>query len=334
MKNLIQTVVATTALLITTTISGNSIAQEVTLRLGTVDPQVTHSGVGAEKFAEEVSRLSNGTMEVKVFHAGQLGNIPTQISNVFSGAQDLHLIYPEFLGSVSDEAKVISLPYLFTDHDHLQKFYKSDLWQPMIETLDGQGAVILDKDWTWWILDPRGFGSIRAVYEPSDFDGLKMRIWEAKSAIETWKGFGTNPVVVPRPEMYLAFKQGIIEGGPETVGAWVDAKNVEHAKYWIRTDEYHQIINIMINKKKFETLTDEQKDILEEAMITAGETFRSHSQANFEQKKAIARSEYDANIIEPAIGPWRKSGAETIDRLIADGFVEADYVEAIRALDQ
>ena len=77
--------------------------------------------------------------------------------------------------------------------------------------------------------------------------GLKLRIWESRTAIATWQGFGANTIVVPRPEMYLAFQQGIIEGGPETIGIAVDQKNVELAKHWTRTDEYFQIINVMVN---------------------------------------------------------------------------------------
>jgi len=323
----------TFVLAVTFIYGGATMAQEVTLRIGTVDTANSHSGVGVEAFAKEVNRLSKGTMEIKVFHAGQLGNIPAQIANVFSGAQDMHLIYPEFLGSLAEEARVISLPYLFNDMDHLKKFYMSSLWKPVLDRLEQQGSVMLDNEWTWTILDPRGFNATRPIYSPADFKGLKLRIWEAKAAIETWKGFGANPVVVPRPEMYLAFKQKIIEGGPETAGVWVDQKNAEHAKYWIRTEEYFQFINIMINKKKFESLTSDQQGILRQATTNAGADFRNYSQANFETKKAIARNQFGGHVIEPALGPWRKAAKMTIDKLIADKFIDGDYIEKIRALD-
>lgn len=312
---------------------GAAMAETVTFRLGTVDNAVSHSGVGVEAFAKEVDRLSEGTMEVKVFHGGQLGNIPAQIANVFSGAQDMHLIYPEFLGSLAEEARVISLPYLFNDMDHLKKFYKSSLWKPVLDRMEDQGSVMLDDEWSWTILDPRGFNATRPIFSPAEFKGLKLRIWEAKAAIATWKGFGANPVVVPRPEMYLAFKQKIIEGGPETAGVWVDQKNVEHAKYWVRTEEYYQFINIMVNKKKFESLTDKQRGILRQAATNAGVDFRNYSQANFEIKKAVAREEFGAHIIEPALGPWREAAKATIESLIADGFIDGGFIEKIRALD-
>src|SRR5258708_8138853 len=117
-------------------------AQQVVLKLGHVDGERSHSGVTVDAFAREVDQLSKGTMKIEVFHAGKLGGIPAQLANVFSGAQDMHLLYPEFLSSFAQEAKLISMPYLFESIEHLQRFYKSDLWKPVIEKLDSQCAVI------------------------------------------------------------------------------------------------------------------------------------------------------------------------------------------------
>jgi TRAP-type C4-dicarboxylate transport system substrate-binding protein len=267
-----------------------------------------------------------------VFHSGQLGPIPDEIANVFSGAQDMHLIYPEFLGTFVEEAKVISLPYVFEDLEHLQAFYQSDLWRPAIETLEENGAVILDPEWTWKIYDPRGFISTEPVFTPADLDGFKMRIWEAKAAIETWQGFGANTTVVPRPEMYLAFQQGIIQGGPETLGIAYDQKNVEMAKYWVRTEEYYQIVNIMMNQDRYNGLTEEQQRILHQAATNAGEVFRQTTMANFNAKKRQAGDEQGVSVIEPALGPWRERGQETIAKLEAEGFIPAGFVEEIQAL--
>jgi TRAP-type transport system periplasmic protein len=308
-------------------------ADPITFKLGHVDNAASHSGVGVEAFAAEVERLSDGAMKVEVFHAGQLGPIPDEIANVFSGAQDMHLLYPEFLGTFVEESKVISLPYVFDDLEHLQAFYKSELWQPAIETLEENGAVLLDPEWTWKIYDPRGFISTKPVFTPSDLADFKMRIWEAKAAIETWQGFGATTTVVPRPEMYLAFQQGIIEGGPETIGIAYDQKNVEMAKYWVRTDEYYQIINIMMNKARYESLSDEQRAILHQAAANAGETFRQETMANFNTKKRQAGDEYGVSVIEPALGPWRERAKETIAKLQAEGFVPAGFVEQIRDLE-
>lgn len=307
-------------------------AQTITFRLGTVDNPSSHSGIGAEAFAAEVERLSGGTMKVDVFHAGQLGTIGDQIKNVLTGAQDMHLLYSEFLTNLIDESKIISAPYVFRDLDHLQRFYTSDIWGAAMDRLASMGAVVIDPDWTWRIEDPRGLIAVRPIETPEDLTGLKLRIWESKTAIDTWAGLGANPIVVPRPEMYLAFKQGLIEGGPETIGIAYDQKNVEVAKYWTRTAEYHQILNILVNKRRFDSLGAEQQAILREAVQTAASAFVGETVRGYSEKKELAEREYGVTILEPDLTPWREKSRLVLEKMEADGVIPAGLVERVQAL--
>jgi TRAP-type transport system periplasmic protein len=300
---------------------GGAAAQQLTLRLGHVDAQASHSGVGADAFAAAVARLSNGEIKVNVFHAGQLGPIPEEIRNVFAGSQDMHLLFPEFLTNLIDESKVISAPYLFKSHAHQQAFYKGDLFKPALDKMRSLGGIVLDEEWTWWQRDPRGLVSVRPVRTPDELKGLKLRLWESRTAIATWQGFGAETRVVPRPEMYLAFKQGIIEGGPETIGIAVDAKNVEVAKHWTRTDEYFQIINILMNVRKWQSLTEAQRSILRQAAKEAGELFRKESERGFTEKRERAEKEYGVTVYEPDLTPWRTMAPKIIEALEADGTI-------------
>ena len=302
-------------------LAGGATAQKLELRIGHVDAQASHSGVGADAFAAAVARLSNGEIKVNVFHAGQLGPIPEQIRNVIAGTQDMHLLFPEFLTNLIDESKVISAPFLFKSHAHQQAFFKSEIFKPALDKLRTLGAVMIDEDWTWWQMDPRGLVSVRPVRTPDELKGLTLRIWESRPAIATWQGFGAQTRVVPRPEMYLAFKQGIIEGGPETIGIAVDQKNVEVAKHWTRTDEYYQILNILVNARKWQSLTDAQRGILRQAAKEAGELFRKESERGFTEKRARAEKEFGVTVYEPDLTPWRRMSPAIIQALEADGTI-------------
>jgi TRAP-type C4-dicarboxylate transport system substrate-binding protein len=312
--------------------AGATLGAPIVFSLGHVDSQPSHNGVGVDAFVKEVERLSGGSMQINAFHAGKLGPVPVEITNTLNGSQDMHLIVSEFMTTFIEESKVLSLPYLFESLEHLQKFKKSNLWKPAVDRIDSLGAVILDKEWTWKVYDPRGLISVRPISTPKDLEGVKIRLWESKTAIETWKGFGANTIVVPRPEFYLAFKQGVVEGGPETIGVAVDQKSVEVGKFWTRTDEYNQINNIMVNKKKYESLTSEQKGILQKAVENAGNVFVETTKRNYSEKKKRAAEEYGVKIIEPPLGPWRERGAATIARLIKEGYVSEDFINKIRAL--
>jgi len=306
-------------LLATALVAWGSASAQMVLKLGTVDAQASHSGVGADAFAAEVAKLSNGQLKIEVFHAGKLGGIPDQVKNVLQGSQDLHLLYPEFLTNLIDETKVISAPYLFRDLNHAQAFLKSDLFKPGLDKLRSLGGVILDDTWNWQQKDPRGLIAVRPVRTPDDLNGMKLRIWESKTAIETWRGLGANTIVVPRPEMYLAFKQGIIEGGPETIGIAYDQKNAEVAKYWTRTDEYFQIINVMMNEKKYTSLSPQLRQVLHQAARNAALVYQAESTRGFTEKKDKAVKDFGVTIIEPDLAPWRRKSEQVLVKLENEG---------------
>jgi TRAP-type transport system periplasmic protein len=183
------------------------------------------------------------------------------------------------------------------------------------------GGVVIDEEWTWWQMDPRGVITVRPIRTPQDLQGLRLRIWESRTAIETWRGLGANTIVVPRPEMYLAFRQGIIEGGPETIGIAVDVRNAELAKYWTRTDEYYQIVNVMVNVRRWQGLTDAQRQILRQAAREGGEAYRRESERGYTEKRQRAEREFGVTILEPDLAPWRERAAAILQTLESDGTI-------------
>jgi len=308
-------------------------AQQVTtLKLGHVDNPTTSAGVGLEAFAAETAKLSNGSLKVQVFHAGQLGAIPEEIKNVLSGTQDMHFLTPEFLTTLIDETKIISAPYVFRSHEHQQTFFKSALFKPGLDKLRALGAVVLDPGWTWLQKDPRGLISVKPVRTPDDLKGLKLRIWESKTAIDTWRGLGAEPIVIARPEMYLAFKQNIIQGGPEPLGISVDQKNVEVAKFWTRTEEYYQVNNIMINERRLNALSAEQRDILHKAANAAAQVYTAESLRGFTDKRAIAEKQFGVTVLEPDLGPWRAKAKDVLVKMEAEGTLPKGLAQAASQL--
>jgi TRAP-type C4-dicarboxylate transport system substrate-binding protein len=321
-----------TALAAAMVISSRARAEVIKFRLGHVDPPNSHSGIGVEAFAKEVATRSNGAMQIDLFHAGALGAIPDEMKNVFTGTQDMHLLYPEFTSEIVVEAKLISAPYLFRDQKHLQTYYKSAVFKPAVDKFQSLGAMLIDPDWTWWIRDPRGLLSTKPVITPADLAGMKVRLWEDKTAIETWRGLGGNVIVIPRPQLYLALKQGLVEASPETIGVAYDTKDDEIGKYWTRTDEYFQIINIMMNDRRWKSLTAQQQQVLRDSMQAAGAVFVAETLRGFTDKKDRARSEQQVTAIEPAPGPWREKGAQVLANLKQSGVVPKEIAGKAAAL--
>jgi TRAP-type C4-dicarboxylate transport system substrate-binding protein len=313
-------------------ISSRARAEVIKFKLGHVDPPNSYAGIGVEAFAKEVATRSNGAMQVDLFHAGSLGAIPDEMKNVFTGTQDMHLLFPEFTSEIVDEGKLISAPYLFRDQKHLQTYYKSAVFKPAVDKFLALGAMLIDPDWDWWIRDPRGLLSTKPVITPADLQGMKIRLWEDKTAIETWRGLGGNVIVIPRPQLYLALKQGLIEAAPETIGTAYDTKDDEVGKFWTRTDEYFQIINIMMNDRRWKSLTAQQQQVLRDSMQAASVTFVAATLRGFDEKLDRARSEQQVTAIQPAPSPWREKGAQVLASLEKAGIVPKEIADKAAAL--
>jgi len=314
-------------------LSVSAAAQDVTFRLGHFDNPTSPAGVYADAFARHVEEMSGGSLEVQVFHSAQLGSIPDQIAATLDGAQDMVAMSPEFLTSYLPEVKVVALPYMFATVQDLQAFYQSDRWAENLAQLEALGAVALDPSWSAMQLEPRGVIARKPILTPTDLEGLTLRIWESPVAIATWEGLGANPSVISRGETYLAFTQGLADAGPETIGVAYEQKSVEALKFWTRTDEYHQILNVFTNTDSWSDLTTEQQDMLRQAAEAASEAFRQVTEAGYNEKRGLAREEHGVAIIEPDPEPWREVGPQVIDGLVSQGEVSQDIVDFVRSMN-
>jgi TRAP-type C4-dicarboxylate transport system substrate-binding protein len=99
------------------------------------------------------------------------------------------------------------------------------------------------------------------------------------------------------------------------------------AKYWTRTDEYYQDVNIMMNAAKYNALTDAQKKILADAAKVGGKAYAAESERGFTEKRERARSEYGVTIIDPNPTPWRDKGKAVLAKLEVDGVIPKGLAE-------
>ena len=87
------------------------------------------------------------------------------------------------------------------------------------------------------------------------------------------------------------------------------------------TDEYFQIINVMMNVGRWQSLTEAQRNILRQAAREAGEVFQKESERGFTEKRARAEKEFGVTVYEPDLTAWRQKAPYIIETLEADGTI-------------
>src|SRR5262249_60248867 len=84
-------------------------------------PRTTGYGVVGDVFADKLKELSKGTMVIEQYPGAQLGQEPQVLQMIKSGDVDFCISASANAATLSPQAGVMSLHFLFRSEDHLRK---------------------------------------------------------------------------------------------------------------------------------------------------------------------------------------------------------------------
>ena len=306
------------------------------LRAGHLQPATSDQGVAIDFFAKRVGELTNGELEVQVFHSAELGkSIPVQLENLVSGAQDFFIETMDYFKVWDDRFGVINTPFVFRDrHDHFRKFLASDLFNDIVATVEERGVVFLGKrKYNWLRAGDRGILSRTPIFHPDDLQGYKMRMFQAEMPIKSWGAFGANIQVIPWADVYTAMATGVADALTTVVVASYDNKHIEVLKYFTNVREYYQIIAPMASRRTWDRLDEGQRAAIEQAAFEAGELYTSTSRKQTVEKTRKAQWELGLNIILPPLKPWHDRMAETHAEFEEQGLLPKGLIAKVKAIE-
>ncbi len=189
-------------------------------------------GPVAEKYAQIVAQKTNNQFEIKIFGGGQLGTIPQNYAGIKTGQIDMMLkdIGTWSLAKGGKDFNILMAPYVFRDQQHLRNFLQSPLFKEMMAKTEKEGGFHL----VGYVSDraPKQIStSTRRITKVEDLKGLKIRVPETKTIMETMKFWGAAPTPVAGAELYMALKQGVVDGQDNGFDTIAQAKFYEVQKY-------------------------------------------------------------------------------------------------------
>ncbi len=248
-----------------------SLAQEVTLQFSSVSvPDDAHTK-GMVVFAEEVAKLSNGTMKVEVFPSGQLFTQDGEQAAIRRGNVDMIYSGPNWLAEFVPYMSMFAAPYMFKDYNHMSSTFNGDIGQKIFDDIAAQtgmrplGAFYLGTR----EVNLRDIG--REVMTPADMKGVKLRMPNSPTWLFMGETLGANPTPLAFSEVYLALQTGTIDGQDNPLPTDKNAKFYEVTKYIVLTDHFINPIFPTINEAKWQSLSSEQQGIIMQALETARE---------------------------------------------------------------
>jgi tripartite ATP-independent transporter DctP family solute receptor len=224
------------------------------------------------KFAEIVKDKTNGEIEVLVYPDAQLGDMTQTLNNMRIGSIDM-AYFDVGVGSFMKEYKAMQIvwcPYLFKSKLAARRVMNSKMIYDYIDAATKKSGVRIfaiagDRS-------PRAVQTVRGpIMKPEDLKGMKLRMPGLDIFIETAKAWGAKPTVLGMSEIYMALKQGVVEGQDNGFDLSIPPKFHEIAKYWSATDHVYSITGWYIGEKVWTSLTEEQRKIFSQAAEEAGQ---------------------------------------------------------------
>ncbi len=241
-------------------------------------------------FAEKVAELSNGEVTVKIYPGGQLGGPKQLYDAVVSGIADIAFVIPSYVTGRFPRSSVFELPYLFDSGVHQTKV-AYDLYDEYFAE-DFKDVKVL------WMYGP-GLGQFQSVNKPllkaADLKGIKMRSPNAPMTMAL-TALGANPVGMPISKLHVSLEKGIIDGVLTPYSAISDFKLFDLIEHVTEVNMYATFMVVIMNKKKFESLSDEGKKAIEDASgkqwgLHAAEVYHKHDLNTIEEIKAKGKIE-------------------------------------------
>ena len=264
LKSLFASALVGTAVLL----SGQASAQvsERTLRWAQQNSMEHPQGLGAKKFADLVEQKSGGKIKVRVFPGGQLGGDLQNVSALQGGTLDLMVLNAGLLVGIVKDFAVLDLPFLFNTAEEADAVVDGPVGTKLFEKLPDKGLVGLG----YFELGFRNVtNSKRPIAKAEDFQGIKLRVLQSPLFIDLFNTLGANTVAMPFPEVYTALEQRVIDGQENPVTVIFDTKFQEVQKYLSLTRHIYNAQSVIMGKKTWDKLSDEERKIVQGSLDEA-----------------------------------------------------------------
>jgi len=280
-------------------------------------------GIGADKFKEIVEEKTNGEIEIEIHGNGSLAGSGAEIQEgIQIGTIDIGISSTP-LAQINPFVQIFNLPYIFEDREMA--------W----EVLDGPvgeevGNKVEDHNIKYLSFWEDGFRQVtnskRPIVTPEDFNGLSIRVPESEIRIQTFKALGASPLSMSFSEVFTSLQQGAIDGQENPLSVVESSSFYDVQEYLSITNHVYTPAGLLMNMDKWNSLTDEQQEIIVEAAEAGRDINRELNEENDEQLiDEMKEKGMEVNEIED-LTPFQEVSQDVWDLLIEELGEEAEEI--------
>jgi tripartite ATP-independent transporter DctP family solute receptor len=221
-------------------------------------PRNTGYSVAGDLFADKLKELSKGTMIIDQYPGAQLGQEAQLLQLVKSGDIEFAIISSANTATISPQAGVMSLHFLFRNEDHVIK----SLADPkVIEAI----KAMIDETTQGLHVIATGSQGVRHMYSkkeirnPGDIKGVKVRVQATATEDLMFPAYGAQTVHMPFGSVYTSLQTGVVDVAENSINVYLVNKHYEVAPVLNITEHEANNALVFVSDKLWQSLSAEQK---------------------------------------------------------------------------
>ncbi len=234
-------------------------AQEVKhYRFAYDQPRNTGYSIAGDLFADKLKELSKGSMLIDQYPGAQLGQEPQLLQLVKSGDIEFAIISSANTATISPQAGVMSLHFLFRNEQHVIKALADPKVFEAIKTMIDETAQGLHVIATG-SQGVRHIYSKKEVHKVDDIKGLKVRVQATATEDTMFPAYGAQTVHMPFGSVYTSLQTGVVDAAENSINVYLVNKHYEVAPVLSITEHEANNALVFVSDKLWQSLSAEQK---------------------------------------------------------------------------
>lgn len=276
----------------------------------------SHFDIFAKTFAEEVQKLSDGSIKVRRFCCLKMGGEQEMFKKLQLGTLDATLIAQNNAGPFYPKLDILTLPYIFKSPEHAEAVVDGPIGQAIWADMPKEARVHLVKIAA--ISFRHLYNTEKAIENIDDFKPLKYRVPKNSVMVDTYKAFGSDPVPLAWSETLTAVQTGTVDGGDLTIDVIYSQKFHEVAKHIAMTGHFVYTPPFFVSDRFMKKLTPEEKKAVYAAADVAAEETRKLILEDEAKLIESLKSKHGVSFTSPAREPFVQAAYK----------VQADFAKA------
>lgn len=257
--------------------------------VSTVLPSAFPWGQAADKWVELVRERSDGRINMKIYSNSQLvsGDQTKEFSAMRSGLIDMAVGSTINWSPQVPQLNLFSLPFLMPDYAAIDALTHGEAGEVIFEAIKERGVTPL----AW---GENGFrelsNSQRVIDEPSDLDGLKIRVVGSPLFQDTFNALGANPTQMSWADAKPALTTGAVDGQENPLSVFDVARIDQVGQNYLTLWHYMaDPLVFAVSNRIWSQFSPEDQALLKQAAIDAGQWEIEKSRAELDETLATIK---------------------------------------------